>query len=472
MPSKDVLVLGGGFAGMAAAASLAARGHRVHLIEQAGQVGGKAARYKRQGFHFDLGPSVVTLPETLAAPFAQAGLEPPTFEPVASPTRYDFADGRTLDLSTDQAAVEAQLMTEERQAYQALLSDARALYEAAAPVFVNGPPPSLWDLTRYGLQHGLAARPWLKLPAYIGRRQPSGALRDVFLRFATYFGADPFRAPAVLHNIAWVELGLGAVNPKGGVAGLLGAYETLLAHLGVNVECNTEVQRIAAHRNGVEVTVTTESGSTRMVQADGAISALDVARTYRLMGRSHPSQRWRPSLSGFVLALAVKGESDLGMQHNLVMPSVYEKEFEELAQGRHPSDPTLYVSISSKVDRDHAPVGWENWFVLVNAPPGVRTDKATYSRHLLGLLERRGWLAPGEATVLGAFDTDHLERFATHGAIYGRLADSLRATIRHGHDVAGMPNLKLAGGTVHPGGGVPLAVRSGLQSAHALHAKL
>jgi phytoene dehydrogenase-like protein len=401
----------------------------------------------------------------------QAGVTPPTFEPVASPTRYDFADGRTLALSTHLPTVEAQLTTKERQAYEALLNDARSLYDAAAPVFVDGPPPSLWDLTRYGLRHGLAARPWLNLPAYVGRRQPSGALRDVFLRFATYFGADPFRAPAVLHNIAWVELGLGAVNPKGGVAGLVEAYETLLHRVGVNVERHAEVRRIAPHGNGVEVTVTTGSGSTRQVKADGAISALDVARTYRLMGRSHPSQRWTPSLSGFVLALAVQGESDLRMQHNLVMPSVYEKEFEELAKGRHPSDPTLYVSISSKVDRDHAPTGWENWFVLVNAPPGVRTDKAAYSRHLLGLLERRGWLAAGEATVLGVFDTDHLERFASHGSIYGRMADSLRATIRHGHDVTGMPNLKLAGGTVHPGGGVPLAVRSGLQSARALHAR-
>lgn len=465
-------MLGGGFAGMAAAASLAVRGHQVQLIEQTGSLGGKAARLQRQGFHFDLGPSVVTLPDMLSAPFIAAGETPPRFVPVAHPTRYDFPDGRTLHIGTDPHAVAAQLSASEWTAYDALLGDARSLYEAAAPTFVHGPPPSLWDLTQYGMRHGLAAKPWLRLPGYLARRHPSSHVRDVFLRFATYFGANPFRAPAVLHNIAWVELGIGAVNPEGGVAGLVHAYERLLRKLGVQINLHTQVDRIAPHGTGIDVHVTQADGASRRWRAAGAVSALDAARTYRLLGRSHPSQRWTPSLSGFVLALAVKGVSPERMQHNLIMPARYEQEFEDLARGRHPLDPTLYVSISSKVEPAHAPNGWENWFVLVNAPPGVRTDKAAYARHLLGLLKARGWLEAGQATVLGAFDTDHLERFATHGAIYGRMANSLGATVRLGYDVTGLPTLKLAGGTVHPGGGVPLAVQSGVHSADALHQQL
>lgn len=472
MRRKDVLVLGGGFAGMAAAASLAVRGHRVRLIEQADSLGGKATNLRRQGFHFDLGPSVVTLPMMLERPFHDAGVAPPKFVPVAHPTRYDFPDGRTLALSTNRNAVTAQLSAQEQTAYEALLSDAQRLYENAAPTFVHGPPPTLRDLTQYGIRHGLSAKPWLRLPGYIARRQPSQHLRDVFLRFATYFGADPFQAPAVLHNIAWVELGMGAVNPAGGVAGLVQSFEALLRKLDVEVCLNARVQRIAPHRSGVEVHVVQDAGGTQRLRGDGAVSALDAARTFKLLGRAHPASGWTPSLSGFVLALAVRGASDDRFQHNLIMPARYEKEFEDLARGRHPSDPTIYVSISSKVEPSHAPTGWENWFVLVNAPPGARTDKAAYTRHLLGLLNARGWLKPGTATVLGAFDTDHLERFATHGAIYGRMANSLGATVRIGYDVKGFATLKLAGGTVHPGGGVPLAVQSGMHSAEALHRQL
>ena len=232
--SVDALVLGAGFAGLAAAIELALHGAEVTVLERAADPGGKAGEVREDGYRFDTGPSVVTLPDVIAAPFHDAGRELPLeLRPLDPPARYRFASGRVLDVRRDVDATTAQLSAAEAHAYRTLLDEARALYEAAAPTFVHGPPPGPARLLRYGLRHGLRARPWAKLPDLLARHGATGELRDLFLRFATYFGADPFQAPAVLHNIAWVELGLGVVAPQGGVAGLVRASAQLARELGV-----------------------------------------------------------------------------------------------------------------------------------------------------------------------------------------------------------------------------------------------
>jgi phytoene desaturase len=469
----DALVLGAGFAGLSAAVELALGGAEVLVVERAAGPGGKAGEIREGGFRFDTGPSVVTLPHVLTAPFEATGRPfPLPLRPLDLLARYRFASGRVLDVHRDVDATTAQLDADEARAYRDLLEEARALYEAAAPVFVHGPHPGPVRLARYGLRHGLRARPWARLPDLLAAHGAQGELRDLFLRFATYFGADPFRAPAVLHNIAWVELGLGVVAPEGGVAGLVRAYEGLARDLGVRFRYGEEVVALRPRRNGAPEVTTRTAEDERTLRPSRLLSSLDRDRTARLAGLRPPGAGAEPSLSGMVLLLAIEGEHDEVAHHTLSMPADYEAEFAAMRAGRAPIDPTLYLAVGARVRADDAPEGAENWFVMANAPAlgrdGHGIDEAAYADAIHALLIRRGWLRPGEARRVAALGPRHLAGLASRGAIYGAAPHSLLATLRPSQALRGLARTRLAGGTVHPGGGIPLAVLSGRRAAQAL----
>ena len=215
---KSVLVLGGGFAGLSAAIHLALAGCEVTLLEQNPSFGGKAGQFEKDGFRFDTGPSVFTLPHIVEKIFADAGEALPfELKPLDLLCRYLYPSGRVWDVYSDVERTTAQLSSQEAEVYRRLLAEARKLYEAAAPTFVFGQSPTRLELLRYGLRHGLAAHPFKTLEGLLDSFGARGELKQFFLRFATYFGADPYRAPAVLHNIAWAELGLGVSYPTGGI---------------------------------------------------------------------------------------------------------------------------------------------------------------------------------------------------------------------------------------------------------------
>lgn len=469
----DAVVLGGGFAGLSAAIELALAGAEVTLVERAEQLGGKAGEVRDGGFRFDVGPSVVTLPDVLTAPFEAAGRPfPLSLEPLDPLARYRFASGRVLDVSRDVAATTAQMSAAEGRAYRSLLDEARALYEAAAPVFVHGPPPGPVRLLAYGVRHGLRARPWATLPELIRSHGAHGDLRDLFLRFATYFGADPFRAPAVLHNIAWVELGLGVVAPSGGIAGLVGAYAELARSLGVRVRLGHEVYALDAHGSAAPTVRLRTSQGPSELRPDRLVSTLDRDRTARLLGRREPGRNDEPSLSGMVTLLAVEGEHPQVAHHTLSMPTEYRAEFDALRAGRTPHDPTLYLALGCRSNPDDAPAGHENWFVMANAPAldrsGKGIDEGAYATRMERLLVERGLLEAGAIRRVALRGPRHLAELASRGAIYGAAPHSLLATLRPSPRVRGLAGMRLAGGTVHPGGGIPLAILSGRQAAKAL----
>ncbi len=475
----DVVVLGAGFAGLTAAIRLAAAGRTVTLVEQRTQPGGKAGEVRAAGFRFDTGPSVVTLPDVLERPFAATSTPfPVAWHPLDPLARYRFASGRTWDVSRDVDATSAQLSAADARAYRSLLDEARVLYEAAAPVFVHGPPPSLPALVRYGLRHGLRAKPWMRLPDLLARHGAKGDVRDMFLRFATYFGADPFKAPAVLHNIAWVELGLGVVAPEGGIGALVRAYEGLARAQGVEVRLGHAVTRLVS-RPGRAPEVHVEAQPTpgsdpeaSVLDADLVVSTLDRDRTLRLLGRRVPGDHRAASLSGLVLLLAVDGTHDDVAHHTLSMPARYEAEFEAIGRGEAPDDPALYLSLTVRATPGDAPDGAENWFVMANAPAtdvhGRGIDEEAYAARVLELLAQRCWLRAGEGRLIRTLGPTYLASLASRGAIYGGAPESLLATLRPPQRLAGERHLRLAGGTVHPGGGIPLAVLSGWQAASDL----
>ena len=482
-----VAVVGAGFAGLAAAIDLARGGAAVTLLERAHEVGGKAGEWRAGGFRFDVGPSVFTLSDVVEAIFRDAGRERPfDLEPLSPICRYVFPSGRVWDVYRELEPTLSGLAADEQHAYRRALAVARRLYQDAAPTFVRGPAPGLLRLAAYGVRAGWRAQPGRRLTDLLASLGVRGDLLPFFLRFATYFGGDPYRAPAVLHNIAWVELGLGVTLPVGGVHGVVRALHGLAGELGVEVRTGVEVERLVECAGRVSGVVVAEGE----LEVDAVVAAVDRRWALQLLGRQVPPRRF-PSLSGTVALLGVRGETPGLAPHNVFFPPDYAREFHDLRAGRHPSDPTLYLHASAKGDPADAPTDHENWFVMANAPalpPGDDTGApgrpagrvhderaaadAAAARRLRSTLAARGLDPAGRTVVERDLGPADLARMGDRGAIYGPMPQGLLSTLRPGPAVPGVTNLWLAGGTVHPGGGIPLALLSGRYAAADLLRRL
>lgn len=442
-----VAVIGAGFAGLAAALRLAEAGARVTVLDHLERAGGKAALGEPG---FSSGPTVVTLPQVFRALHGRVGLPPPPLEAAQPTTTYHDRKGRTfapeaLHVAGSLDATLAQLSRREGRDYVRLLAAARRMYLDAAPTFLFGPPPGRLALARYALTRGGRAAPWSSLARFV-RSGPF--LTPFWLRFATYLGADPYRAPAVLHNVAWVELGYGVWQLEGGLAALAVRLCERAEELGVRFEFGTQVQQLITHGNRV-LGAHTNQGA---FAADAWVSAADRALTRRWLGL--PTQAAPRSLSGFALQLHL--QENCGQGHHVFWPADYAREWRDIRAGRLPSDPTLYLHLQGN-----------RAFLLVNAPPdpGVTDDPRGYGAFLLERLQARFPLAVSEWRPLSPAD---YARTGVAGAFYGRAPRSLTSSLRPGWTLPHARNLVQVGGTVHPGGGVPLALLSGWNGAGRL----
>ena len=462
---RKVVVLGGGVAGLSAAIHLASKGNQVILLEQEATLGGKASEIREDGFRFDTGPSVLTMPDVVAGIFQDAGRTCPiAFEPLAPLSRNIFASGRVLDVYHDWEKTQGQLDPSEKVAFKKLIKEAQKLYIGASETFVFGRAPGILELLNYAIRYGFCSHPTSKLLSLIRSFHPSSDLEKIFLRFATYLGANPYLAPAILHNIAWVELGQGAVFPKGGMHGLVRALEELALDLNVDIRRSEEVTHLEV-KGGVLSSVIAGG----QIKCDAAVSSLDIIRTYQLLGRRHRLEQAKPSLSGLVVFLAIKGYNPLMAHHTISYPSNYRAEFDSIESGEWPDDPTLYVYLSCRGDSRDAPLGCENWFVMTNAPTFENLiDEERQVCRVIKLLINRGFLKPEQILWAKHLGPSRLAKMAHRGSIYGNAPDSLLSTLRPGNRVPGVSNLTLAGGTVFPGGGVPLALLSGKEAARLI----
>lgn len=452
MTPRHVIVIGSGFAGLAAALRLAGAGVRVTVLDSLERPGGKAAL----GYpEFSSGPTVVTMPHLFRALHERVGLPQPGLNPARPTTTYHYAGGAVKGRTFAPEAVLVagldstleQLSRREAHSYQRLLKASRQMYRDAAPTFLFGPPPNKLALGRYALTRGARAAPWAKLARYV---QSGPLLTPFWLRFATYLGADPYRAPAVLHNIAWVELGYGVWHLEGGLGRLAETLRARAEALGVQFEYGTTVTHLIKH-GGRVLGAHTNRGA---LAADGWISAADRALTRQWLGLgADPTGR---GVSGFALQLRLK--ADAGQSHHVFFPERYAREWADIRAGRLPTDPTLYLHT------DH-----QQAFLLVNAPPrpDVAGDPHAYGEFLLGQLQRQfpGHLPPLEVAEWLPLSPADYARTAVGGALYGRAPHGLTGSLRPGWTLPQIRNLRQVGGTVHPGGGVPLSMLSGWNGA-------
>jgi phytoene desaturase len=483
--TRRVLVAGGGIGGLSAAVRLAAAGQRVTLFEQNAALGGKMSELQADGFRWDTGPSVITMRPVFDEVFALAGRTLPdylTLTPVDPLTRYFFPDGSQLDASRMPHIMISRLRAfageADAQGYMRYLQYASRIHEITGPVFIYNDPPTAWRVARTPLRDIPAVDPLRTMDEAIRSFVHSPRLQQLLGRFATYVGASPFLAPATLNVIAHVELSGGVWYPRGGIYAIARAFETLARELGVEIVTGARVEQIVVEDGrAAGVRVAGES-----IAADAVIADIDVATVYErlLPAGSFPERRLRrltgaePSCSGFILMLGVQGEEARLAHHNILFSNDYAAEFRDIfSRGVPPNDPTIYVAITSKTDAGHAPPGCENWFVLVNAPAlgdhfDWTTQAADYRERVLAALGRFGFDLHGRILSERMLTPVDLERMsgARRGALYGLSSNDRFNALRRPHNRApDIRRLYFAGGTTHPGGGVPMVTLSGKVAA-------
>ncbi len=506
-PQVAVVVIGAGIGGLASAIRLACAGYRVDVFEAAAEPGGKVAEHRDGPYRFDMGPSLFTLPEVLDELFRDAGAEPRDYyrykrlDPIC---RYFFPSGKVLNAWADPARMAAEfevVLGEPAANVQRYLKRARRIYELTENIFLRA---SLHDWRTYW------RAPWLRtlagLPSLDAMRsmhksnsslfeQPESV--QLFDRYATYNGSNPYRAPATLNVIGHLEHNLGAWFPEGGMRSLVRALHRLALERGVRFHFGCRVEEILVEGRqvrGVRVRRETESGPeaghsstsnqhapTWEQPAEAVVSNMDVVPTYRRLLPGQPEPRRildQPrSTSALIFYWGMDRRFPQLDLHNILFSADYPGEFRHLSQTKTLSeDPTVYLYLSCRSEPGDAPPDGENWFAMINAPHSAGQDWDALCE-----LARSRILAKAEA-VLGEPVAPHIcteyrldprdieaRTSSFLGALYGNSSDNpMAAFLRHPNFSRQIAGLYFCGGSVHPGGGIPLCLLSARITAEHL----
>ncbi len=479
---SNAIVIGSGVAGLAAAIRLACKGRSVQVFEAADAPGGKLAEFSEGGYRFDMGPSLFTRPDLLEELFREAGVDiSQRFRYIAleEANRYFWEDGTRVTGWCDPERFAEELeggLGVPRQRVTAHLQRAQDLLASTGRTFLEHSLHRTGELLKGGFIQALtSARPnelFRSLDsvnrATLGDNDKAVQLFD---RFATYNGSDPYRTPGLMRMIPGLEHGQGAFYPVGGMYSITKALHLLAVDLGVRFHFNMPVERILLDdrkRRAIGVIV---NGARHM--ADVVVSNMDVVPTYRrlLPDVKAPERTLRQerSSSALVFYWGVQADhAELGL-HNILFSNDYKAEFAHLFDTLEPyHDPTVYINITSKHTPGDAPKGCNNWFTMINAPRDIgQYDDArinTVRRSILDKVKRTLGidLAPLISVERVLDPRGIAERTSSHqGSLYGTSSNSpWSAFLRHPNDHPHIRGLHFCGGSVHPGGGIPLALLS------------
>jgi len=476
--TKSIGIIGAGVAGLASAIRQAARGYEVHVYEANAYPGGKLSTFQLGEYRFDAGPSLFTMPQYVTELFELAGEKAEEhFQYVKLPVicNYFWEDGTRLTAwaEPDRFAREMQdkLQVPSERVIR-LLQRSRAKYELTGRIFLE---KSLHKADTW--LRGSVARALTRLPAYdLFNSMHEVHERDLghekavqlFNRFATYNGSNPYKAPGLLSIIPHFEHGIGAFFPKGGIHAITQSLYELALRKGVHFHFSQPVEEIQVE--GKRATGLRLNG--RVFAHDVLISNMDVFYTYRklLPGLKAPEKtlRQEKSTSALIFYWGIDRNFEELDVHNILFSQDYRKEFDCLEAGKVAEDATVYIHISNKVEPGDAPAGGENWFVMVNVPPdqGQNWDELIprIRRQTLDKINRM------LKTELEKHirEEDYLDprriqkRTSSHlGSLYGTSSNNrMAAFLRHPNFSRKIRNLYFCGGSVHPGGGIPLCLLS------------
>lgn len=480
MPQKRALIIGAGIAGIATAIRLAAKGFTVEVFEANSYPGGKLSEFTKNGFRFDAGPSLFTMPQYVDELFELAGKNPRDYfqhQKLDTICKYFYEDGTKLTAYADEQkfADELSRLSADPSEIERFRENSSRIYDITNHVFLE---QSLHRLRTYLSRHTLKSI--LRLPGIDAMRSMHRANQSFFQdkrlvqfadRYATYNGSNPYRAPATLNVIPHLEQHFGAYFPESGMYSITQALVELAESLGVQFHYDSPVGHIAL-QGGQAVGVRLKD---KYIPGDIVVSNMDVWFTYKKLLSANPELHPQKTLSQERSSSALifywgisKQFQELDL-HNIFFSANYKAEFDHIWQQKTIyNDPTVYINITSKLKPDDAPDGCENWFVMINVPANTGQDwdqlidqaRQNIRQKLSGILgEDIGKLIVTES-VLDPRDIQN-RTSSYQGSLYGTSSNSrFAAFLRHANKSSKIKGLYFCGGSVHPGGGIPLALLS------------
>lgn len=475
----QIAVIGSGIAGMATAARLAHQGHQVAVFEANKYPGGKVTVIEKNGYRFDAGPSLFTLPHLVDDTIAYCGRNPRDYyqyEKVPVACRYFWEDGTELTAWGDRQkfAREAEkILGEPADKTLRYLQQAADMYHTTAPLFLEKSLHKFSTFVNKEAWQALKSLHKLNLTRTLHqvnagqRRHPK--MTQLFDRFATYNGSSPYLTPGVMSMIPHLEHNVGTFYPKGGLHAVTRALYQLAQDVGVQFHFCRKAEKINV-LNGRATGITVQN---QTLPYDLVVSNMDVMPTYRKLLSEQPAPektlRQPRSSSALIFYWGIKKEFPQLDLHNIFFSDNYQQEFKEIFEhGRVFHDPTIYVNISSKRDPGDAPAGCENWFTMINVPGNTgqnweeliaETRKNTLDKlHRILNVKVEDYLECEEI-----LDPPGIEQKTQsyQGSLYGASSNnSMAAFLRHPNFSQKIKGLYFCGGSVHPGGGIPLCLLS------------
>lgn len=476
---QTTAIIGSGIGGIACAIRLAAKGYAVTVFEQSARPGGKISELRMGRFRFDTGPSLFTLPELVDELFHLSGENPGDhfrYAPTKTSCKYFWEDGTSINAwqKPEEFAAEVNAKTGVPASRTLrFLEKSRRLYELTSGVFIFNSfhkishflkPAFLRPLLRLHKLDALTSmhnrnQQWFGHPKVV----------QLFDRYATYNGSNPYKTPATLNVIAHLEHNTGAYFPEKGMFQIVEALVGLARRMGVEFRYHSAVTRVVIENQEVKGVVVNDS----MIPFDLVVSDIDILGLYgKLMPGIPPPTRQlteERSTSALIFYWGVRHEFPELDLHNILFSDHYEEEFRHLFDTKTISDdPTIYLFISSKQVKGDAPGGSENWYVMINAPENVGQDWdeliARARKNMVAKINRILHTDIEKHIVTESVaDPRSIERDtgSYHGSLYGLSSNGrFAAFYRHPNFKKKLKNLYFAGGSVHPGGGIPLCLAS------------
>jgi phytoene desaturase len=478
--NPGAIVIGAGIAGIAGAIRLAVQGYEVSVFEKNSYPGGKLSELNHSGFHFDAGPSLFTQPQLIEELFALAN-EPMedyfAYRHVSVSCNYFYEDGTQVKAHADPQLFEKELVDklgEKEGSLSAYLNRSKKIYTNIGRVFLDNSLHRRSTLFKKNILHALKATRFSYLFGTMHKlnaahfKNPKTV--QLFDRYATYNGSDPYKAPGMLSLIPHVEHNEGVFYPKGGMISITNALYRLAEKKGVKFYFDQPVQRIIHHDGKIRGVVVSDKN----IDADIVVSNMDIYFTYRHLmhdeNKSHHILKQERSSSALVFYWGMRKEFPELDLHNIFFAKDYKNEFDHLFRIKKMfNDPTVYINITSKYEPGtQAPDGKENWFVMVNAPANIGQDWEGYrEKYKAAILAKLSRIL--NVDVEQFIETEEIldpvliesKTGSYQGSLYGTSSNSrMAAFLRHPNFSKKIKGLYFVGGSVHPGGGIPLCLQS------------
>ncbi len=479
MPGKKVLVIGSGLGGLSAAISLAQEGYQVAIHEKNAKIGGKLNVLKAQGYTFDLGPSILTLPHIFERLFERSGMKMGDhipIRPLRPHWRNFFEDGKVVDLypEPEKMAEEARKVGEDPANVESFLKYSAGLYDLTNEgYFEQGLDTAAEFREFYGLGKFLKFDLFRTMHGGVARHLKTRHMRDIFDYFIKYVGSSAYHSPAFMNCMPTIQYRYDLWYVDGGLYGIALGFQKLLDHLGIEVHLNSEVTEVRKQGGRVTGLVANDA----FHEADIIVSNMEVIPAYEKLLAEDDAflktlEKYEPTCSGLVLELGLDRQYPQLAHHNFLYSENQKKHFHTVFRKRElPPDPTIYLVAASRTDPTVAPAGCDCLKILPHIPfiddskPLTRDDYLAFKERVIDKLERMGLENLRSHVVFEHCWTplDIREQyFSNKGSIYGVVSDRFKnLAFKAPKQSVRYPNLFFVGGSVNPGGGMPMVVLCG-----------